>query len=147
MGSDVEIGINKKALVFKSNFYLFKKINNLKFHLIIAKPSFGCSTKKIYNSLNYYSKTNLEKNIKKKIKFKNLISSKNDLEKVATKKYPSLIDLKRNLENLPKVKLVRMTGSGSSFIAYFLSKIHAAKAHNIFKKKSKNYWSIISKTI
>ena len=40
-----------------------------------------------------------------------------------------------------------MTGSGSAYVAYFLSKKDATKAYKIFRKKHKNYWSIVSKTI
>ena len=147
VGSDVEIGVDTGSTVFKSNLYLIKNIKNIKLHLLIVKPNFGCSTKEIYSSIRQYSKPILKYIINKKIKFSDLINLKNDLEKVAIKKYPSLKNLKKNLETLPNVKLVRMTGSGSSFIAYFLSKSDAMKAYKIFRKKSKNYWSIISKTI
>ena len=59
---------------------------------------------------------------------------KNDLENVALNKYPKLYKLKIFLEKLPKVEFVRMTGSGSAIIAYFLSKKHCRDA----EKKLKN---------
>ena len=40
-----------------------------------------------------------------------------------------------------------MTGSGSTIIAYFNSKKAALNAEKILKKKYKNYWCILSKTI
>ena len=86
-------------------------------------------------------------NINKKFKLLDLINLKNDLEKSAMSIYPSLNVLKNNLQILPKVKFVRMTGSGSAYVAYFLSKKDATKAYKIFRKKHKNYWSIVSKTI
>ena len=40
-----------------------------------------------------------------------------------------------------------MTGSGSAIVAYFKSKKAANIASKIFRRKYKNYWYIISKTI
>ena len=114
-------------------------------NLVITKPNFGCSTKMIYSSLK------LNNNVKISKKFTNniagLIKLKNDLEIPAFKKYPKLKKLKLYLSNLPNVYFVRMTGSGSSIIAYFLSKKDALKAQKSIKKNYKNYWCIISKTI
>ena len=75
------------------------------------------------------------------------VKLKNDLEIPAFKKYPKLKRLKLYLSSLPNVYFVRMTGSGSSIIAYFLSKKDALNAQKSIKKKYKNYWCIISKTI
>ena len=147
IGSDVEIGINNNTNVYKSNIYLIKKIKNTKLFLIIAIPKFGCSTTKVYKSTKLYSRSYLNMNINKKFKLLDLINLKNDLEKSAMSIYPSLNILKNNLQILPKVKFVRMTGSGSAYVAYFLSKKDATKAYKIFRKKHKNYWSIVSKTI
>ena len=147
IGSDVEIGINNNTNVYKSNIYLIKKIKNIKLFLIIAIPKFGCSTAKVYKSTKLYSRSYLNMNINKKFKLLDLINLKNDLEKSAMSIYPSLNILKNNLQILPKVKFVRMTGSGSAYVAYFLSKKDATKAYKIFRKKHKNYWSIVSKTI
>ena len=147
IGSDVEIGIGNNINVYKSSIYLIKKIKTIKLYVLIAKPKFGCSTAEIYKSTNSYSKSDLKHNIKKKFVLLDLINLKNDLEKQAIQIYPPLKILKKNLQILPKVKFVRMTGSGSAFVAYFLSKKDATNAHKIFRKKYKNYWSIVSKTI
>ena len=147
IGSDVEIGIGNNINVYKSSIYLIKKIKTIKLYLLIAKPKFGCSTGEIYKLIKSYSRSDLKHNVKKKFLLLDLIKLKNDLEKQAMKIYPSLEVLKKNLQILPKVKFVRMTGSGSAFVAYFLSKKDATNAHKIFRKKYKNYWSIVSKTI
>ena len=147
IGSDVEIGINNKVNICKSSIYLIKKIKNIKLYIIIAKPKFGCSTEAIYKSIKNYSQFDLKHNINKKFTLLDLLNLKNDLEITAIRIYPSLKVLKKNLQALPKVKFVRMTGSGSAFVAYFLSKIDATNAYKIFRKKYKNYWSIVSKTI
>ena len=51
------------------------------------------------------------------------------------------------MEKLPNVKIVRMTGSGSTLIAYFKSKNATINAVKIIKRKYKKYWCILSKTI
>ena len=51
------------------------------------------------------------------------------------------------LSNINQVKFVRMTGSGSTIVAYFSNKKSAINGLKIIKKKFKNHWSIVSKTI
>ena len=51
------------------------------------------------------------------------------------------------LSSLPNVICARMTGSGSCIVAYYKSKKSAIKGLKLFKKKYKNYWCIISKTV
>ena len=78
---------------------------------------------------------------------KNIINSKNDLEKAAFKSNPKLKNLKLFLSSLPNTLCVRMTGSGSCIVAYYRSKKKALKGLGLLKKKYKNYWCIVSKTI
>ena len=63
------------------------------------------------------------------------------------KKHPKLQKLKLFMEKLPNVKIVRMSGSGSTFIAYFKSKNASINGAKILKRTYKNYWCILSKTI
>ena len=72
---------------------------------------------------------------------------KNDLESPAFKLYPILEKLKIFLSNIKQVKFVRMTGSGSTIVAYFSNKKSAINGLKLVKKKFKNHWSIVSKTI
>ena len=51
------------------------------------------------------------------------------------------------MASMPNIEFVRMTGSGSSILGYFLSKNSAINAVKLFKRKYKNYWCITSKTI
>ena len=71
----------------------------------------------------------------------------NDLEKVALNKYPELKRIKSYLSGLSNVLFVRMSGSGSSIVAYFHSKKARKKAYSQYKRKSNNHWCIESKTI
>ena len=59
----------------------------------------------------------------------------NDLEKIAFKKYPKLKKIKSFLLTMPKNLFVRMSGSGSSIVAYFHSKTECANAYRQFKRK------------
>ena len=147
VGSDVILGLYSKNLILKSNGQVKKASNKLRLYLVVVKPRFGCSTKHIYKKVKKYSKTKLKKKINTNFKLYNLINSENDLEKIVIKKYPFLLKLKSFLQALPHSKFVRMTGSGSSFVAYFVSKSDTINAIKIFRKKYKNYWSVISKTV
>jgi 4-diphosphocytidyl-2-C-methyl-D-erythritol kinase len=75
------------------------------------------------------------------------LKSQNVLEKIAFMKYPKLKLLKLYMSNLPNIIFVRMTGSGSSIVAYFHSKKARDIAAKEFKAKFNNYWCITSKTI
>ena len=147
IGSDVMFGIEKKNSILQGNRKLFRSNKKIGLYTIIIKPNFGCSTEKIYKNIKSFSKPALNKNKNKLFSVSNIISLKNDLEKVAFKKYPFLANIKQNMLNLPKVKFVRMTGSGSSLLAYFNSKKASLNAAKLLKKKYKNYWCILSKTI
>ena len=147
IGSDVMLGIEKKNLILQGNRKLFRSNKKIGLYTIIIKPNFGYSTEKIYKNIKSFSKPALNKNKNKLFSVSNIISLKNDLEKVAFKKYPFLANIKKNMLNLPKVKFVRMTGSGSSLLAYFNSKKASLNAAKLLKKKYKNYWCILSKTI
>ena len=147
IGSDVMLGIEKKNSILQGNRKLFRSNKKIGLYTIIIKPNFGCTTEKIYKNIKSFSKPALNKNKNKLFSVSNIISLKNDLEKVAFKKYPFLVNIKQNMLNLPKVKFVRMTGSGSSLLAYFNSKKASLNAAKLLKKKYKNYWCILSKTI
>jgi len=147
IGSDVMLGIEKKNSILQGNRKLFRSNKKIGLYTIIIKPNFGYSTEKIYKNIKSFSKPALNKNKNKLFSVSNIISLKNDLEKVAFKKYPFLANIKQNMLNLPKVKFVRMTGSGSSLLAYFSSKKASLNAAKLLKKKYKNYWCILSKTI
>ena len=147
IGSDVELGLGFKNKILYSNGDIVLIPRKLRLFVLIVRPNFGCSTEKIYKSLRNYSSKKLIKNDRNLFNLKDILKLENDLEKVVFKNYPNLKQLKSFLASLPNIQFVRMTGSGSCIVGYFLS-INAAKnAQKIFKKKYKNYWSITSKTI
>ena len=114
---------------------------------MIVKPNVNCSTRYIYSKVKSYSEPIYSYNNGSFFKSDVLVKSRNDLEKVVFKKYSNVKKLKQFLEKLPNVIFARMTGSGSAVVAYFKSKNAANRASKIFKKKYKNYWYNISKTI
>ena len=146
IGSDVILGLNpvNSILTKKNELKYFKKCK--KFHILLVKPNFGCSSKEIYSKVRRFDKpnfSNLNKNTFNLMKLKEL---DNSLEIIVLKKYPTLKKIKLYLENLSPT-FVRLTGSGSALVAYFQSKERCEIARKKFNKKYKNYWCIASKTI
>ena len=147
LGSDVMLGINPKNTILSPSGKLTKFKKKLGFYVLIVKPNFGCSTKLIYSKVRYYSKAKYNNPKQSLLSKKNIINSSNALEKIALKKYPKLIGLKLFLLKLSNIIFARMSGSGSSILAYFYSKKAAEIARKEFKKKFNDYWCITSKTI
>ena len=147
IGSDVKLGIYSKNLILKSNNLIKTFSVKKKISVLIAKPNFGCSTKKIYSEVKEFTKERFSHPSKKMFSLKFLKNMKNDLESIALKKYSKLITLKNFLEKLSNVEFVRMTGSGSAIIAYFNSDKKCKEAEKKVNKQFRNYWCKTSKTI
>jgi 4-diphosphocytidyl-2-C-methyl-D-erythritol kinase len=147
IGSDVVVGMqNKTSILYGSGeIKLLKK--NINLFTLLVKPNSGCLTKAIYRDVRYFSRPVFKKNQRVNLNYKFLIKLKNDLEEPAFKKYPVLKKLKIFMEKMDDILFVRMTGSGSTIIGYFISKKAAVNAGKILKKKYQKYWCILSKTI
>ena len=146
IGSDVILGLNSKPKILYRDGSIKEVTNIKKYHILIVKPAFGCSTKKIYSSNKTFSKS--EFNISKGKIVKNVIlNGKNDLEKSAFNLYPALKKIKNLLDQNKKANFVRMTGSGSAIIMYFNSNKFAKNALKIYKRKLNNCLCIITKII
>ncbi len=147
VGSDVALGLERKNTILLKSKKIIRMNNKINLYVLIAMPSFGCSTKIIFSRVNEFSKSLYFKGDKSLFKPINLEQSKNDLEDIAFNKYSKIKNLKQFLSGLPNVVFVRMTGAGSAVVAYFKSKSAAKQAAKIFKNKYKSYWYIVSKTI
>jgi 4-diphosphocytidyl-2-C-methyl-D-erythritol kinase len=147
IGSDVILGLNTINSILTSKNEIKHFANCKKFYTLIVKPNFGCSTKDIYLKVRKFRKPKFSHPNKKMFNLDYLKKMSNSLEPIALSKYPKLITIKLFLESLSKLVFVRMTGSGSALIAYFQSKKRCDEAKKKFKKKYKNYWCIVSKTI
>jgi len=147
IGSDVILGINAKNSILSSNGKITQYKKKFRLYTLIVKPNFGCSTKYIFSKVKSFSKAKL--NLPKHTMFNKyyLKNLNNDLEVVAFKKYPKLKKIKSFLSSIPSTIFVRMSGSGSSIVAYFHSKKACSIALKKFKRKFNSYWCIASKTI
>ena len=147
IGSDVILGIEPTNTILSSNGKIKKFDKKIKLYVLVVKPEFGCSTKYIYSKVNSFSKPQFNSPQQKMFKLEYLKTLNNDLEKIALKKYPKLNKIKSFLVTLPNIKFVRMSGSGSSIVAYFHSQQACSNAYRQFKRKFNSHWCIESKTI
>ena len=147
IGSDVVLGIYSKNLILKSNKQIKTFLIKKKIFVLIVKPNFGCSTKKIYSKVTKFTKERFSSPSKKMFDLKFLKNMKNDLEPIVLRNNTKLMNLKNFLEKLSYVEFVRITGSGSAIIAYFNSEKKCKDAEKKVKKQFKNFWSETSKTI
>ena len=147
IGSDVILGINFSSSILKSNNQIKKFTKCPKYNTLLVKPNFGCSTKKIYSGVRKFTKPNLNYPKKQMFSSNYLIQQVNALEKIAFLKYPRLKNIKLFLKNLNSPLFVRMTGSGSAICAYYQYSKDCKLAKIQFKRKFKNYWCNVSKTI
>jgi 4-diphosphocytidyl-2-C-methyl-D-erythritol kinase len=147
VGSDVILGIKPTSTILTSNNVIKNFFRCPRYYILLVRPNFGCSTKKIFSGVKKFTKSKF--NNPKKVMFglKFLTNQDNALEKIAFLKYPKLKKIKSFLENLKKPLFVRMTGSGSVIVAYYQSKRDCELAKVQFKRKFKNYWCNTSKTI
>jgi 4-diphosphocytidyl-2-C-methyl-D-erythritol kinase len=147
IGSDVILGIKQNNAVLCSNGKIKRYNKNIKLYVLAVKPNFGCSTKVIYSKVKSFSKSQFNFPNQKMFKVEYLKNLNNDLEKIAFKKYPKLKKIKSFLLTTSNNLFVRMSGSGSTIVAYFHSKRACGNAYKQFKRKFDSHWCIASKTI
>ena len=146
IGSDVILGLNRLSKIYYSDGKVYEIKKSLKYYLVLVKPNFGCSTRKIFSLNKVFSKKQFSKS-KKNISKNIIFNSKNDLENSAFKAHPKLKQLKNQLINWKKAEFVRMTGSGSTLVMYFNSNETAKNTLKTFKRRLNNSWCILSKVI
>ena len=147
IGSDVALGLEKKNTILFANNSLKKLDFKTRIHVLLVKPNINYSTKFIYSKVKKYSKQQYKTKNKVYFSKENLVNYKNDLEKIVLNKYPKMKNLNFFLNTLPGLIFVRMTGSGSTIVAYFKNKKALDTGARIFRKQYSNYWSMKSKTI
>jgi 4-diphosphocytidyl-2-C-methyl-D-erythritol kinase len=147
IGSDVILGIKPSNTILSHNGSIKKYDKDFKFHTLVVKPNFGCSTKDIYSKVKIFSKPQFNFPKSKMFEVEYLKTLNNDLENIAFKKHPKLKKIKLFLSNTPNNIFSRMSGSGSSIVAYFHSKKACKKAYSQYKRKFNSHWCIESKTI
>ncbi len=147
VGSDVILGLNPTYSILnsKNEIKYFRNCKSL--YTLIVKPNFGCSTKSIFSGVKKFQRAKFDIPKRTMFNLDYLKKQRNSLEPIVMSKYSKLREIKSFLENFTKPVFVRMTGSGSSLVAYFRSKERCDNAKKRFNKKYKNYWCISSKTI
>ncbi len=147
ISSDVILGLTNKSKILHTDGNVKEIKRKIKYTVLLVKPYYGCSTKEIFAMNKTFSKKQYFFNKKTNISDRMIVQSKNDLEISAFKKYPKLKILKNKLLENQKAEFVRMTGSGSTLIMYFKSKVSAKKALKMYKRKLNKCWCILSKII
>ena len=147
IGSDVILGIEPSSSVLLSNNKIKKFLNCPILNMLLIKPNFGCATKKIYSNVTNFTKPKFNNPKKNMFGYKFLKNQRNALEDVAFSKYPQLKKIKLFLEKTNNPEFVRMTGSGSTVVAFYRSVKDCNLAKVEFKRKFKNCWLNVSKTI
>ena len=147
VGSDVILGMYSKNLILKSNGSIHSIPSLKSKNVLVIKPNFGCSTKKIYSKVRKFDSSKFNNPKKELFSYSKLQNMSNHLEFIAFKIYPRLKTLKIFLEKLPNIRLVRMSGSGSAMIAYFSSSKLCKQAEKKVKKYFGKYWCKRAKTI
>ncbi len=147
IGSDVILGIEPSSSVLLSNNKIKKFLNCPILNMLLIKPNFGCATKKIYSNIRNFTKPKFNNPKKNMFGYKFLKNQSNALEDIAISKYPQLKKIKLFLEKTNNPEFVRMTGSGSTVIAFYRSVKDCNLAKVEFKRKFKNCWLNVSKTI
>ena len=147
VGSDVILGMYSKNLILKSNGSIHSIPSLKSKNVLVIKPNFGCSTKKIYSKVRKFDSSKFNNPKKELFSYSKLQKMSNHLEFIAFKIYPRLKILKIFLEKLPNIRLVRMSGSGSAMIAYFSSSKLCKQAEKKVKKYFGKYWCKRAKTI
>jgi len=147
IGSDVILGLDSTNSILTSKKKITRFRNCKRLFTLVVKPGFGCSTKEIYSRVKKFDKAKFHNPKKKMFNLDYLKKTNNSLENITLRKYPVLTKIKSYLRNLEKPIFVRMSGSGSAFIAYYASKRQCDMAQKQFNKHYKKYWCISSKTI
>ena len=147
ISSDVILGLTNKSKILHTDGNVKEIKRKIKYTVLLVKPYYGCSTKEIFAMNKTFSKKQYFFNKKTNISDRMIVQSKNDLEISAFKKYPKLKILKNKLLENQKAEFVRMTGSGSTLVMYFKSKVSAKKALKMYKRKLNKCWCILSKII
>ena len=147
IGSDVILGIEPSSSVLLSNNKIKKFLNCPILNMLLIKPNFGCATKKIYSNVRNFTKPKFNNPKKNMFGYKFLKNQSNALEDIAISKYPQLKNIKLFLEKTNNPEFVRMTGSGSTVVAFYRSVKDCNLAKVEFKRKFKNCWLNVSKTI
>jgi len=141
LSSDIPLFLHEKDSLIRGKGDLIANVIFPKYYFLIIKPSFKCSTKKMYESfkqsdIDYIPEFDLEEI--------NDQDSGNDFEKILKKNEPEFNSIMDYLESLEGSIFSRLTGSGSCIFSVFEKKEHANSAQKKFIQKYSNLWTHVS---
>lgn len=112
-------------------------------HGVLVNPGIAVSTARVFQELNAPAisgqvqnerRTDLSEGIN------SLAKMKNDLEAPAFKIAPMIQDVRAELENTEGVRLVRMSGSGSTFFGLYDTAEEARAAASVIRRQRPEWW-------
>ena len=149
IGTDLKLFFNRQG--YLKNLKTIVEIKKKhKFFFVLIQPKIKCSTKEIYSGVkNFSAKENFNK---KMIKSKNIFldylrKSRNDLQFIVERKYPSINKLLQDINSEKGCYFSRLTGSGSVCYGLFRDQVFAKKALNKLKNKYPKFWFSLAKTV
>jgi len=141
LGSDVPLFLNQKDSLVRGKGDLISNIIFPKYYFLITRPSYICSTEKMYNS---FTLSDFDYNLDLDLEEINDQDNGNDFEKILRKIQPKFIKIYDYLENLDGVIFTRLTGSGSCLFSVFEKKEDAKNAKVKFSKDFPTLWNTTS---
>ena len=140
LGSDIPIFLNQRDGLVRGKGDLIANIIYPKYYFLITKPSFKCSTKKMYQS---FDSSDFDYNIDLDLEEITDQDTGNDFEKILKKNEPEFLSTINYLDNMDGVIFSRLTGSGSCIFSVFEKKEHAENAQKKFIKKFSSLWTYV----
>lgn len=147
-GSDISFFIEGKTAFVSGRGEKIRKIENgNKFDMIVVKPDFGFSTKRIFSLVNEYSEKGKLSDLEKAIENEDISEIgkrlENDFEKFLTSEdeYKEIAEIKKIMKKNGAAGTL-MSGSGSSVFGIFLDKKNRDNACAELSKKWKNIFKI-----
>ena len=141
LGSDVPIFLNQKDALVRGRGDLIANVHFPKYYFLLIRPSFKCSTKKMYDS---FQPSDFDYNAEFDLEEINDQDSGNDFEKILKKNEPEFLSIINFLEDFDDVIFSRLTGSGSCIYSVFEKKEHAINAQKKFQQNFSNLWTHLS---
>tara|TARA_B100000674_G_scaffold200769_1_gene163860 strand:+ start:250 stop:1086 length:837 start_codon:yes stop_codon:yes gene_type:complete len=141
LGSDIPSFLNQKDALVRGKGDLIANVHFPKYYFLLIKPSFKCSTKKMYNS---FQSSDFDYNNDFDLEEINDQDSGNDFEKIIKKNEPEFLSIIKILDDFEDVIFSRLTGSGSCIYSVFEKKEHAVNAQKKFKQTFSNLWTHVS---
>ena len=141
LGSDIPVFLNQKDSLVRGKGDLIANVFFPKYYFLIIRPSFKCSTKKMYES---FQTADFDYNIDYDLEEINDQDSGNDFEKILKKNEPEFSSIIDFLEENENVIFSRLTGSGSCIYSVFEKKEYAENAQKNFRQSFSDLWTHVS---